>query len=111
MSCTQDTKRRPWTSIERQYANLAHQDDEDLTVFTVDSARMAVVLLGTRPGAGDWKTAQLADNGTTRPRCWVLVGPGATCPITAAGLYRVWVEPTVGSEVWQRELDLTLDLY
>jgi hypothetical protein len=108
MSCSQSIERRPWTSVERQYASLTQDDG---TAFTVTGARMAVVLLGTRPSAGDWKTATLADNGTARVRSWVLVGPAATCPITAAGLYRVWVEPTVGAEVWQRELDLTLDLY
>lgn len=112
MSCTTDEDfRRPWTSIERQYARLTEAGD---LVFTVDSARMAIVPVGATPDDDDWAIANPVDNGTAVVRVWALVGPtgsGAAIIISAAGPRDVWVEWTVGAEEARRKLDQPLDLY
>ena len=98
MSCDGESTPRPWTSEERVYAALAH---DDAATFTVTAARMGYEPIGTASDDVAWVTATIVDNGTAAVRTFITVGPtgsGASIEVAAAGIYERWVEWSVSGE-------------
>jgi hypothetical protein len=98
VSCDGDVNERPWTSEERVYAALTQ---DPAAAFTVLSARMGYVPVGTDSDDVNWTTATIVDNGTATVRAFITVGPtgsGASIEVAGPGWFERWVEWSVSGE-------------
>jgi hypothetical protein len=63
-------------------------------------------------GSGDWVVATIEDNGTSRPRWYVLVGPTGDSSASkqlAKGDYAVHAQAVIGTERVKGRFTLTFD--
>lgn len=101
---------RPHTTREFVTTRI-RADDNSVVTLTTGSAEMAFVEDGVTPGALDWTTAEIVNNGTEEVTVRLLVGPTgdtAAAKQLAAGHY-VWITRFVrGTERPERRATLHL---